>query len=182
MSLFSSPRTARSHASSFIQSIDVKTLHYQTSANVTFGLRWPRCGSLSGLCCLLLGDVARTCSRPGSASSAPMRRGGGTPGSVSSPPRPHELLTLLIHAVLWQRLTCTRSSASPCTTPTRGGASGGPRHTKVELITGHNPFVLLHVICLLSEQMTPIMRVNNEIRGLFMPRFFSSLIGRWWVS
>lgn len=43
---------------------------------------------------------------------------------------------------------------------------------KVQLITGHNPFVLLHVICLLSVQMTPIMRVNNEIRRLFMPRFF----------
>lgn len=57
-----------------------------------------------------------------------------------------------------------------------GGGLGGPQVglviRKVQLITGHNPFVLLHVICLLSEQMTPIMRVNNEIRRLFMPRFF----------
>lgn len=46
----------------------------------------------------------------------------------------------------------------------------------------HNPSVLLHIICLLSKQMTLMMRVNDGIMLLLMPWFHSALIGRWWVS
>lgn len=111
-----------------------------------------------------------------------LRRGRGTLGSASSPPRPDELLTwaapvdprCAVHA-LPARDTHVHAQQSPRARHPRG-AGGGPQVglviRKVQLITGHNPFVLLHVICLLSVQMTPIMRVNNEIRRLFMPRFF----------
>lgn len=34
---------------------------------------------------------------------------------------------------------------------------------KVELITAHDPFVLLHVIRLLSNEMAPITRADDEI-------------------
>lgn len=47
-------------------------------------------------------------------------------------------------------LTCTPSS---CTTLAgEGGRRGGAHHReKSGAITAHNPFVLLHVICLLSK-------------------------------
>lgn len=45
------PRTLRSFASSFIQFIDIKTLHSETLVDVTSALRWPSCGILSSAGC-----------------------------------------------------------------------------------------------------------------------------------
>lgn len=169
MSLSSSPRTARSHTSLFIQSMDIKTLHYQTSATVTFGLRWPWCGEWSGqrgrgrVACrsfvfLLLGDVAQMWQRPCSASRFLMRQ-----ARAQTPTRKH----------IWmkkRRPWQVKPSHVPFPhgipvnywpaplPPARhepGGLAGSKVGLfivrKVELITAHNPFVLLHVICLLSK-------------------------------
>lgn len=72
--------------------------------------------------------------------------------------------------------------ASSCTPRAWRGPQVGCAVRKAEFITAPNPFVLLHLICLLSKQMTLIMRVDNEISRLFMPCSRSSLIGRWLLS
>lgn len=79
MSLRSSPRTARNHPSLFIQSMDIKTLHYQTSAVGTFGLRWPPCGDWSES-----GGRRRSCGVPELCFVLP---GGGHWRSASRFPR-----------------------------------------------------------------------------------------------
>lgn len=49
---------------------------------------------------------------------------------------------------------------------------------RVSITEMHNQFVLPHIICLLSKQMTLMMRANDQIKLLFIPWFHSSLIGR----
>lgn len=146
MSLCSSPRTARSHASSFIQSIDVKTLHYQPSANVTFGLRCPpmwkleqaeRLNGTQALCCLLLGDAAQTCSRRDPLGA--LRWGGGAvrPVPLHGPMKCWPGSPLLVQAVLCTLFPADTHMYTLSSVPVHdtsagrgGGSSGGPRHKK----------------------------------------------------